>query len=58
MTAISEILSIENFAAYMQANVPASERGTVTPAAIVGAPRRTNRSTTAITSMMLTNSVN
>ena len=42
-SAISVRLLIEKPAAHMAAQVPASDRGTVMPAAIVGVPRRRNR---------------
>ena len=56
-SAISEMLSIEKCAAYMQAQVPASASGTVTPAAAVGVRRRRNTNTTPITRMIVAPSV-
>ena len=56
-SAISEMLSSENLAAYMHAQVPASASGTVTPAAIVGVRRRRNTNTTIITSAIVASSV-
>ena len=49
-SAISDRLSIENPTTHISAQVPASDSGTVTPAASVGAVRRRNRNTTSITS--------
>ena len=48
-SAISERLSIEKPATHMAAQVPASDSGTVMPAATVGAARRRNTNTTSIT---------
>ena len=56
-SAISERLSMENPAAHIAAQVPASDSGTVTPAAIVGAERRRNSATTSITRMTVAPSV-
>ena len=56
-SAISEILSIEKPATHINAKVPASASGTVTPAASVAARRRRNRKTTIITSAMVASSV-
>ena len=49
-SAISERLSIEKPTHHISAQVPASESGTVMPAAIVGVARRRNTNTTSITS--------
>ncbi len=57
-SAISERLSIEKPATHMAAQVPASESGTVTPAAIVAAARRRNTNTTSITRQTVASSVN
>ena len=56
-SAISEMLSIEKPATYMQAQVPARARGTVTPAAAVAATRRRKTNTTIITSTTVASSV-
>ncbi len=56
-SAISEILSIEKPASHIAAQVPASESGTVMPAAIVGVVRRRNANTTIITSATVASSV-
>ena len=56
-SAISDRLSMEKPAAHIAAQVPASDSGTVTPAAIVGAARRRNRNTTSITSTLVAPSV-
>ena len=56
-SAISEMLSIEKPATHIAAQVPASDSGTVTPAASVAAARRRNRNTTSITSAMVASSV-
>jgi hypothetical protein len=56
-SAISDKLSIENPAAHIAAQVPASDSGTVMPAAIVAAVRRRNRNTTNITSTAVAPSV-
>ena len=56
-SAISDRLSMENPAAHIAAQVPASDSGTVTPAAIVAAARRRNRNTTSITSTAVAASV-
>ncbi len=48
-SAINDRLSIENPAAHIAAQVPASDSGTVMPAASVGAERRRNSTTTNIT---------
>ena len=56
-SAIKDMLSIEKPAAYMQAQVPAKARGTVTPAAAVGVMRRRKTKTTAITSMIVASNV-
>ena len=55
--AISEMLSIEKPAAYMHAQVPASAKGTVTPAAAVGINRRKKTKTTTITRAIVAPSV-
>jgi ribosomal protein L18 len=52
-SAISERLSIEKPATHIIAQVPASDSGTVTPAASVAAARRRNTNTTSITSAMV-----
>ncbi len=49
-SAISDKLSIEKPASHIAAQVPASDSGTVMPAAMVAAVRRRNRNTTSITS--------
>ena len=51
------MLSIEKPATHISAQVPASDSGTVTPAAMVAASRRRNRNTTIITSAMVASSV-
>ena len=56
-SAISDRLLIEKPATHISAQVPASESGTVTPAAMVAAPRRRNRNTTIITSAIAITSV-
>ncbi len=56
-SAINDRLSIEKPAAHIAAQVPASDSGTVTPAAMVGAARRRNRNTTSITSTAVAPSV-
>ena len=56
-SAISDRLSMEKPAAHIAAQVPASDNGTVTPAAMVGGPRRRNRNTTIITSTTVAASV-
>ena len=56
-SAISDRLSMENPAAHISAQVPASDSGTVTPAAMVAAVRRRNRNTTSITSTAVAASV-
>ena len=56
-SAISERLSIEKPATHIIAQVPASESGTVTPAAIVVAARRRKTNTTSMTRAMVANSV-
>jgi hypothetical protein len=56
-SAISDRLSIEKPASHISAQVPASDSGTVTPAAMVGAARRRNRNTTSITSATVAQSV-
>ena len=56
-SAISDRLSIENPTHHISAQVPASDSGTVTPAARVGVARRRNRNTTSITSAMVPASV-
>ena len=50
-SAISDRLSIEKPTTHIAAQVPASDSGTVTPAAIVGAVRRRKMNTTSITSI-------
>ena len=55
--AMSERLSMVKPATHMSANVPASDSGTVTPAASVGPPRRRKANTTSVTSRIDTNSV-
>jgi hypothetical protein len=50
--AISERLSSVKPASHMAAQVPASDKGTVMPAATVGVARRRNKKTTIITSAM------
>ena len=55
--AIRDRLSSVNPAAHMAAKLPASDSGTVTPAAAVGVMRRRNTNTTIITSAMLMRSV-
>ena len=56
-SAISDRLSIENPATHIAAQVPASDSGTVTPAASVAAVRRRNSATTSITRMTVAPSV-
>ena len=56
-SAISERLSIEKPATHMAAQVPASDSGTVIPAAIVAAARRRNTNTTSITRQTVASSV-
>ena len=56
-SAISDRLSIEKPAAHIAAQVPASDSGTVTPAASVAAVRRRNSATTSITRMTVAPSV-
>ena len=56
-SAISDRLSIEKPATHIAAQVPASDSGTVTPAAIVGVARRRNTKTTSMTSAMVASSV-
>ena len=50
-------MSIEEPASHIAAEVPASASGTVTPAAMVAARRRRNRSTTIMTRTMVMASV-
>jgi hypothetical protein len=50
-------LSIEKPATHIIPQVPASDSGTVTPAAIVAAARRRNTNTTSMTSAMVARSV-
>ena len=57
-SAISDRLSMEKPATHIAAQVPASDSGTVTPAAMVAAVRRRNRNTTSITSTAVAASVN
>ena len=52
-SAISDRLSMEKPAAHIAAQVPASDKGTVMPAASVAAVRRRNRNTTIITSRIV-----
>ena len=52
-SAISDRLSSENPAAHIATKVPASDSGTVRPAATVAVSRRRNRNTTPITSAMV-----
>ena len=56
-SAISDRLSMEKPAAHIAAQVPASDSGTVMPAAKVAAVRRRNRNTTSITSIAVAASV-
>ena len=56
-SAMSERLSIEKPASHIAPQVPASARGTVTPAAKVAAVRRRNTKTTSMTRMMVAASV-
>ena len=56
-SAISERLSIEKPATHIIAQVPASDSGTVMPAAIVAATRRRNTNTTSMTRKMVASSV-
>ena len=56
-SAMSERLSIEKPATHIIAQVPASDSGTVTPAAIVAAARRRNRNTTSMTRTTVASSV-
>ena len=56
-SAISDRLSIEKPASHIPAQVPASDSGTETPAAIVGVPRRRNTNTTPMTSITVASSV-
>src|SRR5436190_1014682 len=56
-TSVSESLSMEKPAAHINAQVPASDNGTVTPAATVAAARRRNTNTTSMTSAMVASSV-
>ena len=56
-SAISERLSIEKPASHIIPQVPASDSGTVTPAATVAAVRRRNRNTTSMTRMTVATSV-
>ncbi len=56
-SAISDRLSIEKPAAHIAAQVPASDSGTVMPAAMVEAVRRRNSATTIITRMTVAPSV-
>ena len=50
VSAISERLSIEKPATHMAAQVPTSDSGTVTPAAMTGVARRRKTKTTIMTS--------
>ena len=52
-SAISERLLIEKPTSHISAQVPASDSGTVMPAAMVGAARRRNRNTTNMTSAIV-----
>ena len=52
-SAMSDRLSIEKPTSHINAQVPASDSGTVMPAAIVGVARRRNRNTTSITSAIV-----
>ena len=56
-SAISDRLLIENPASHIAAQVPASDSGTVMPAAMVAATRRRNMNTTIITSSAVAPSV-
>ena len=56
-SAMSERLSIEKPTTHIIAQVPASDSGTVTPAAMVAAARRRNRNTTSMTSATVASSV-
>ncbi len=56
-SAISERLSIEKPASHIIAQVPASDNGTVMPAAMVATARRRNTNTTSITRTMVATSV-
>src|SRR6266404_3837561 len=56
-SAMSERLSIEKPAAHIIAQVPASDSGTVTPAATVVAVRRKNTNTTSMTRTIVARSV-
>ena len=56
-SAISDRLSMEKPASHIAAHVPASDSGTVMPAAMVAAIRRKNRNTTIITSTAVAASV-
>ena len=56
-SAISDRLSMEKPATHIIAQVPASDSGTVTPAAMVAAARRRNTNTTSITRTTLAISV-
>jgi hypothetical protein len=56
-SAISERLSIEKPASHIIPQVPASDSGTVTPAAMVAAARRRNTKTTSMTRIMVATSV-
>ena len=50
-------MSIEKPASHISAQVPASDSGTVTPAAIVGVARRRNTNTTSMTSAIVAHRV-
>ena len=56
-SAISDRLSMEKPATHIIAQVPASDSGTVMPAAMVAAARRRNTNTTSMTRPMVASSV-